>query len=130
MSDSSVSKKSTSLSRRSFLKSGACFSFAIGTSGLITTMSLSESAGANASAAPLEANIWVTIHPDNSIVIKYGATEFGQGSMTHVPMMLAEHLDADWDKVEVEIVKVHDTNYGNPVFLNWLYTAGSTGIAD
>ena len=129
MSDSKANKQPTSLSRRSFLKNSACFSFAIGTSGLITSMSLTESAQASASGAPLEANIWVTIHPDNSIVVKYGATEFGQGSMTHIPMMLAEHLDADWDKVEVEIVKVHDTNYGNPVFLNWLYTAGSTGIA-
>ena len=88
-------------------------------------MSLTESADASASGAPLEANIWVTIYPDNSIVVKYGATEFDQGSMTHISMMLAEHLDADWDKVEVEIVKVHDTDYGNPVFMNWLYTAGS-----
>ena len=52
----------------------------------------------------------------------------GQGSMTHVPMMLAEHLDADWDKVTVEIVTKNDTAYGNPIFQNMLYTAGSTHV--
>lgn len=129
MSYSDNSKQSFSVSRRAFLKNTACFSFAIGSSGLIASMGMAESAHAETGNDVLEANIWVTIHSDNSIVVKYGATEFGQGSMTHVPMMLAEHLDADWDNVKVEIVKVHDTQYGNPVFQNWLYTAGSTGIA-
>ena len=31
--------------------------------------------------------------------------------------------------MEVEIVTVHDTAYGNPIFQDWLYTAGSTQIA-
>jgi isoquinoline 1-oxidoreductase beta subunit len=70
----------------------------------------------------------VTVYPDNSIRINYAGTEMGQGSMTHTPMILAEHLDADWDKVTVETLAVHDEAYGNPVFKNILYTAGSTNV--
>jgi isoquinoline 1-oxidoreductase beta subunit len=58
----------------------------------------------------------------------YAGTEMGQGSMTATPLILAEHLDADWDNVEVKTVAVHDTAYGNFVFANMLYTAGSTNV--
>ena len=119
--------------RRQFLQQSAGFTFAIGAGGFISACgaggpdSASVTSGGSG-AEPLQANIWVTIHPDDSIVVKYAGTEMGQGSMTHVPMMLAEHLDADWDKVKVEIVTTHDTAYGNPVFQNMLYTAGSTHV--
>lgn len=131
MSDTkqTIDQDSLSLSRRSFLKKGAGFTFAIGAGGIVTSTGISLSAAAAESENSLEPNIWVTINPDNSIVARYAGTEMGQGSMTYVPMMLAEHLDADWDKVEAEIVTVHDTAYGNPIFQNWLYTAGSTQIA-
>ena len=124
-------------SRRKFLKQSAGFTFAIGAGGFISACDAGgpDSASVTSAAAPvssgaesLQANIWVTIHPDDSIVVKYAGTEMGQGSMTHVPMMLAEYLDADWDKVKVEIVTTHDIAYGNPVFQNMLYTAGSTHV--
>ena len=132
-------KQSRSLqtTRRDFLKQSAGFSFAIGAGGLISACSADDAnpgqaksglASVGSNAESLQANIWVTINPDDSIVVKYAGTEMGQGSMTHVPMMLAEHLDADWDKVKVEIVTVHDTAYGNPIFQNMLYTAGSTHV--
>jgi len=104
--------------------------FAIGAGGFITIEGAQalDSATMGSEAEQLQPNIWVTINADGSIIVKYAGTEMGQGSMTHVPMMLAEHLDADWDKVQVEIVKVHDTAFGNPVFQNMLYTAGSTHV--
>jgi isoquinoline 1-oxidoreductase beta subunit len=119
----------TTLSRRTFIKKTAGFTFAISASGFITTFGPTPKANAASEAEAAQPNIWVTINPDNSIIAKYAGTELGQGSMTFVPMMLAEYLDADWDKVKVEIVAVHDTAFGNPIFQNWLYTAGSTQIA-
>jgi isoquinoline 1-oxidoreductase beta subunit len=119
------------LSRRTFLQGSARVTFVIGATGLIAACAdntSSESMAANSDVA-VTPNIWVTLHADNRVVIKYAGTEMGQGSMTHVPLILAEHLDADWDQIDVEIVTKHDTRYGNPVFQNALYTAGSTHVA-
>jgi len=39
---------------------------------------------------------WIAIDPDDSILIRYQRTEMGQGSMTALPMMIAEELHCDW----------------------------------
>ncbi len=117
--------------RRQFLRVTAGLTFVIGATGLISAcsdISQPPSVSVVSDAAPLQPNIWVTINADNSIKIMYAGTEMGQGSMTATPLILAEHLDADWDKVTVETVTVHDTAFGNPFFANMLYTAGSTNV--
>ncbi len=119
------------VSRRSFLQAAGSVSFVIGNSGLIAACSSDEVGGESLAAMADQSvtpNIWVTLHADGNVVVKYAGTEMGQGSMTHVPLILAEHLDADWDQVDVEIVAEHDTRYGNPIFQNTLYTAGSTQV--
>ncbi len=119
------------MKRRQFLQGSMELTFAIGTTGLISACTDGSQTTAEIvapDADPLSANIWVTINPDNSIKIMYAGTEMGQGSMTATPLILAEHLDADWDNVVVETVSVHDTAFGNPVFGNMLYTAGSTNV--
>ena len=119
------------VSRRSFIKAAGSVSFVIGNSGLITACS-SDDVGSDSLAGAvgqsITPNIWVTLHDDGGVIVKYAGTEMGQGSMTHVPLILAEHLDADWNLVDVEIVTEHDTRYGNPMFQNNLYTAGSTQV--
>ncbi len=128
--DSTDRKRTPGTTRRTFIKQTVGFTFAIGAGGYISVFGAQsqDSAPAGSKAEPLQANIWVTINPDDTIVIKFAGTEMGQGSMTHVPMMLAEHLKADWDKVQVDIVKVNDPAFGNPIFQNMLYTAGSTHV--
>jgi isoquinoline 1-oxidoreductase subunit beta len=49
-----------------------------------------------------EIDAWVAIDPDDSVLIRYQRSEMGQGSMTAVPMMLNEELQADWSKVRIE----------------------------
>ena len=51
---------------------------------------------------PNEIDAWIAIDPDDSILIRYQRSEMGQGSMTALPMMIAEELQCDWLKVRVE----------------------------
>ncbi|MSQ66150.1 MAG: xanthine dehydrogenase family protein molybdopterin-binding subunit [Limnohabitans sp.] len=53
-------------------------------------------------------NAWIDIHSDESIVIRYARTEMGQGSRTSAPMLVAEELEADWQKVQVLDVPAHE----------------------
>jgi isoquinoline 1-oxidoreductase subunit beta len=51
---------------------------------------------------PNEIDAWIAIDPDDSILIRYQRSEMGQGSMTALPMMIAEELQCDWSRVRVE----------------------------
>ena len=96
------------ISRRSFLGSATGLGFAIsfGPRGawLIS--------GAEARAAGHEIGAWVRIAPDDRITIITPAAEMGQGSMTGVPVALAEELDADWAKVTLEMAPAEPEIYG------------------
>ncbi len=71
---------------------------------------------------------WVSIAPDGTITIMSAATEMGQGSMTSLPLVLAEELDADWSKVRIVSAPVIDQIYGNPAYFKMIYTAGSNAV--
>ena len=123
--------------RREFMQ-GVGITLTVGATGVIGACDMSpgdsgaaapEMAG-NAAVAP---NAWVTIGADDTITIQFGATEMGQGSMTSVPLVLAEEMDADWEQVRVETVRHHDPTYGNPVAFGYygfpiMYTAGSAAL--
>jgi isoquinoline 1-oxidoreductase beta subunit len=51
----------------------------------------------------------------------------GQGSLTSLPLILAEELDADWAKVRVVVAPPNDDLYKNPGF-GYMYTAGSNAV--
>jgi isoquinoline 1-oxidoreductase subunit beta len=71
---------------------------------------------------------WVSIAPDGTITIMSAATEMGQGSMTSLPLIIAEELDADWSKVKIVPAPVIEKIYGNPGFGGMMYTAGSNAV--
>jgi isoquinoline 1-oxidoreductase beta subunit len=71
---------------------------------------------------------WVSIAPDGTITIMSAATEMGQGSMTSLPLIIAEELDADWAKVRIVPAPPIDAIYGNPGFGGMMYTAGSNAV--
>ena len=56
------------------------------------------------------------------------ATEMGQGSMTSLPLIIAEELDADWTKVRIVPAPAIEKIYGNPGFGGMMYTAGSNAV--
>jgi isoquinoline 1-oxidoreductase beta subunit len=52
--------------------------------------------------SPNDIDAWIAIDPDDSILIRYQRSEMGQGSMTALPMIIAEELQCDWAKVHIE----------------------------
>ncbi|MEM7529466.1 MAG: molybdopterin cofactor-binding domain-containing protein [Pseudomonadota bacterium] len=110
------------LSRRGLLGLSGALVFAIGAGGLASVSRADDPSG---EIAP---NGWLRIGRDGEITIIYPLTEMGQGSSTALPLILAEELDAAWDDVMVEQLDRDDRAYGNPLFGNVLYTAGSTGV--
>ena len=123
--------------RREFMH-GVGVTLTVGATGVIGACEMSpDDSGTPASEAPanesVTPNAWVSIGADDVITIQFGATEMGQGSMTSVPLVLAEEMDADWERVRVETVSRHDPTYGNPVAFGYygfpiMYTAGSAAL--
>ena len=109
--------------RRDFLKTGAGLAFAIP---LASKLGL---AGAQTPGNGAVANSYVTLNPDNRIIIYSHASEMGQGSYTGVPMVIAEELDADWDLVDIEFSPLSDELYGNPRYYGLMLTIGSDAIS-
>src|SRR5437867_2860108 len=73
-------------------------------------------------------NPWVSIATDGAIYIQSPAVEMGQGSLTSLPLIIAEELDADWAKVRIVPAPPNDALYGNPGFGGQMYTAGSNAV--
>jgi isoquinoline 1-oxidoreductase beta subunit len=46
-----------------------------------------------------EINAWVEIDVDGIITVRVPHTEQGQGAMTAVPLMITEHLEANWNDI-------------------------------
>ena len=115
---------SSSLSRRQVMvgAAGLTFALAVGRSGVAEAAVLAAE-GAGKALSP-----WVSIAPDGTITIMSAATEMGQGSMTSLPLIIAEELDADWQKVRIVPAPPIDAVYGNPGFGGMMYTAGSNAV--
>ena len=60
-----------------------------------------------------EPNVWVSIRPDNTILITAAKSEMGQHIRTSLPMIVAEELEADWSQVEVAQADAHPDKYGS-----------------
>ncbi len=63
-----------------------------------------------------EIDAWIAIDPDDSILIRYQRSEMGQGSMTALPMIIAEELQCDWSKVRIEYASPNRNARENKVY--------------
>lgn len=59
-------------------------------------------------------NVWVTIDADGTITITCPGSEMGQGAMTVLPLLVAEDMDADWDRVRIVQAPADEAVFGNP----------------
>src|ERR1700733_4606530 len=70
-------------------------------------------------------NAWVTIGTDDLITLISPVSEMGQGVMTSIPLLIAEEMDADWQKVRIQQAPTDAKTYGNPKFGGIQTTGGS-----
>lgn len=61
---------------------------------------------------PFSPNIYVAVGEDDVVKIWLTKAEMGQGVMTTLPAILADELDADWERVEV-VPALANPNYGD-----------------
>ncbi len=118
------------VTRREFMVGAAGLTFGVlmpGCARVATTESPSASLAATAGSAPAFSP-WVSIATDGTTFIQSPAVEMGQGSLTSLPLILAEELDADWSKVRIVPAPPNDKLYGNPGFGGLMYTAGSNAV--
>ncbi len=112
------------ITRRGFLRAaGLTFGFVAGLPPRVGASSLSQP------RAILAPNIWVNIAPSGIITIVNPSVEMGQGTMTALPIIVAEELDADWSDVRIEVSPSDDELYGNPGYAGILRTGASATVA-
>src|SRR3982075_136979 len=115
------------LSRRQVMTGALGLSFALALDNPLEG-SLARAAALASDRAGKALSPWVSIAPDGTITIMSAAAEMGQGSMTSLPLIIAEELDADWSKVRIVPAPPIDAIYGNPGFGGMMYTAGSNAV--
>lgn len=94
------------MSRRKFMKASAGLAFAV-----VMTDGHAMLVAENA-ADDQTIGAWVRIATNGNITIVTPAVEMGQGSMTGVPIALAEELDANWNQVALEMAPSDADTYG------------------
>lgn len=106
-------------SRREFLKK-----ISISTAALTISMLIPGTIRSVCSAAAkkeFQPNVWLRVLADNTAVIQFAEAEMGQGTMTALPMILADELEMPWEVIRVKVAG-HDPAYGDQS------TGGSTSI--
>ncbi|MDO5624043.1 MAG: molybdopterin-dependent oxidoreductase [Pseudomonadota bacterium] len=76
-----------------------------------------------------EINAWLTIHPDEAVLIRISRAEMGQGAATGLAQLLAEELDCDWRHVRTEFARPGDSLARGGVYGDF-QTGGSASIRE
>jgi len=115
---------STETNRRDFLKTTS-----IATSGLMMGVVLPSTVSKSIAAGTLHTpNAWVHISDDNTITLLSARSEMGQGVYTSMPMLIAEELNVDVNKVVISAAPPGAV-YVNAL-LGAMITGGSTSVRD
>lgn len=114
------------LSRRDFIMTGAAISGGL-IIGVYLTGCKKKEVEVAAPNEPFVPNAFIRIDPDDSVVLICHKSEMGQGVFTSLPMLMADELDADWNKVRVEQSQVAPA-YNHTQYGPMMVTGGSTSI--
>jgi isoquinoline 1-oxidoreductase beta subunit len=108
-----MTTQTRTLNRRTFIRNVSA-----GGAGLSLAFTLPAAAallGAedSSSGADFEPNAFVRITPEGEVIVIAKHVEMGQGTYTGLATLVAEELDADWDRVSVEGAPADVERYGN-----------------
>ncbi|MGH8640756.1 MAG: molybdopterin cofactor-binding domain-containing protein, partial [Burkholderiales bacterium] len=98
------------ISRRAFIVTAGGIGVAVafgGTAGIGKAL---------AQAVGFAPNAWIRVAADGIVTLQSPGSEMGQGTMTAMPLLIAEDMDLDWSKVRVEHAPHMPKLYGNPLF--------------
>ncbi|MEC7289300.1 MAG: molybdopterin cofactor-binding domain-containing protein, partial [Pseudomonadota bacterium] len=88
------------LSRRGFIVGTGATGLTIGILASCTPSSTEPEAPDYSHLPPNEeVNAWVHIDHDDTVTVRIARSEMGQGTLTGLAQLVADELDADWDKV-------------------------------
>ena len=113
-----------SVSRRSFILSSGGLALGLSFGLTQTELALAQTPGAG-SLAP---NNWINIGLDGVVTLMSPGAEMGQGTMTAMPLLLAEEMDLDWSKVLVVQAPSDPKRFGNPRFGGGMTTGASRTV--
>ncbi len=106
--------KTDSTNRRQFIKRSGGIALLIGASGILPQfISCKNPSHVAAQLKKHQITSWIKMSEDGKIVIYNPAAEMGQGSMTSLPAIFAEEMDANWDNVQVEFSPQISNTYGS-----------------
>jgi isoquinoline 1-oxidoreductase beta subunit len=114
----------TEMTRRSFLKTGGLVIAATAFSGPLTLFKVSSARAA--SELPFKPHAFLEIAADDTITVWVGQTDLGQGTHTGISMIIADELDAAWEKVQVRMALAAEP-FKDPLWHAQL-TGGSSSI--
>ena len=114
----------TDLTRRAFLKQGSLVIAATAFSGHLKLFNASPAVAATATS--FKPHAFLEIAADDTITVWVGQTNLGQGTHTGIPMIIADELDAAWEKVQVKMALAAEP-FKDPVW-HAQVTGGSTSI--
>ena len=79
-----------------------------------------------AAASDIEVGPWLVIAPDDTVTLRIGQSEMGQGVITSCARLIAEELECDWSKVRAEYVSVNRHVRENKVYKRLVTTSSSS----
>lgn len=119
-----MDKSTNTVSRRSFLKVTSLTGggMMIGFSWLTNLIPNEALASTTAAGEWVELTGFIKISSDNKITLFCPNPEFGQNVMTSLPMLIAEELEVDWQKITIE-----QGDYDTPRYKRQ-FTGGSQSV--
>ena len=105
------------LRRREFLQV-----LSVGGAGLVLGVVRPARLAGQEGAVVFKPSEFLAIDRQGRITIWVARSEMGQGVRTAVPMMVAEELEADWEKIVIAPALAHPSKYGS------MSTGGSTSV--
>jgi isoquinoline 1-oxidoreductase subunit beta len=113
------------LSRRRFLQSSAGLTLGFYLPGLALSATPE-----GPSAQRFAPNAFLRIGTDNRVTVISKHLEMGQGTYTGLATLLADELDADWSRVQVEAAPADAKRYNNLLWGPMQGTGGSSAMAN